>query len=118
MKDFALDKNGDIRIENGDISIVVGESLIQQKVTTVLLTNLKEWFFDWSQGVDRNNLLGKGTNEEFAKYEIVRGLSQVDSSFAITSFSYEVDKRTRTAKISFKAQNDNGETVGGEYTWD
>lgn len=118
MKGFALDKDGDVLIENNEISIVVGGSLIQQKVATVLRTNLEEWFFDWDEGVDYDNLLGKNANEELARYEIGRGLSQVDSTFTITEFSFEVDRATRKAKINFKAQNENGEEVGGEYTWD
>lgn len=113
-----MDENGDVLIENNEISIVVGASLIQQKVTTILKTNLEEWFFDWEQGIDRDNLLGKNTNEELARYEVERGLLQVDSTFAITEFAYEVDRAARKAKITFKAQNQNGEEVGGEYTWD
>ena len=118
MKGFALDENGDVLIENNEISIVVGASLTQQKVETVHRTNLREWFFDWEQGIDRGNLLGKNTNEELARYEIERGLLQVDSTFTITDFTYEVDKATRKAKITFHAQNENGEEVGGDYTWD
>lgn len=117
-KSFALDSAGDLLIENNEISIVVGESLIQQKVWSVLRTNLKEWFFDWEQGVDFNNLLGKNTNEELVRYEIERGLAQVDETFVITEFVYEVDKVTRKAKVSFKAKNESGEDVGGEYSWD
>jgi hypothetical protein len=113
-----LDDKGDVLIENNEISIVVGESLTQQKVATVLKTALREWLFDWEQGIDRDNLLGKNTNEELARYEIERGLLQVDSTFTITEFAYEVDRATRTAKITFKAQTENGEEVGGEYTWD
>jgi hypothetical protein len=112
-----LDENGDVLIENNEISIVVGESLLQQKVTTVLQTNLKEWFFDWEQGIDHSNLTGKGTNKELAKYEIEKGLLQVDSTFTITEFAYEVDRAARQAKITFKAQTEAGEEVGGEYTW-
>lgn len=117
IKDFALDENGDVLFENNDISLVLGESLIQQKVTTVLKTNLREWFFDWDQGIDFDNLLGKNTNIELARYEIERGLLQVDRTFTITEFAYEVDRKTRTADISFKAKNANGEEVGGEYSW-
>lgn len=118
MKGFALDDSGDLLIENNEISIVVGESLIQQKVTNVLHTNLKEWFFDWEQGVDYGNLLGKNTNGELAQYEIERGLRQVDSTFTITEFTYEVDRAARTARIAFRAQTESGNEVGGEYTWD
>lgn len=117
IKGFALNAQGDVVIENNEISIVVGESLIQQKVRTVLQTNLKEWFFDWDEGIDFGNLLGKDTNEELAKYEVDRGLRQVDETFTITEFTYEANRAARTAKITFKAQNENGEEVGGEYTW-
>lgn len=64
MKGFALDEHGDVLIENNEISIVVGDSLLRQKVWTVLQTNLKEWFFDWDQGIDFSNLLGKGKTED------------------------------------------------------
>lgn len=117
MKGFALDANGDVLIENNEISIVVGDSLLQQKVWSVLRTNLKEWFFDWEQGIDFNNLLGKNKNEELARYEVERGLAQVDETLSITEFAYEVDTAQRIARITFKAQNDSGEEVGGEYSW-
>ena len=118
MKSFALDNSGDVLIENNEISIVVGESLLQQKVWTVLHTNLGEWFFDWEEGVDFGNLLSKQTNEELVRYEIERGLAQVDSTFIITEFTFEVDKASRKATVKFKAQTRSGEDVGGEFTWD
>lgn len=117
MKGFALDENGDVLIENGAISIVTGDSLLQQKVLAVLRTNLREWFFDWEQGIDFNNLLGKGTSEELARYEVERGLAQVDSTFTVTEFSYTVDRAARKAIVTFKAQTASGEEVGGEVAW-
>lgn len=118
MKGFALDENGDVLIENDKISLVVGDDLLKQKVWSVLRTNLKEWFFDWGQGIDFNNLLGKNKNEELARYEIERGLLQVDKTFTITEFKYEVDRVNRKATITFKAQTDSGKEVGGDYSWD
>lgn len=117
MKGFALDEKGDVLIENGAISIVVGDSLLQQKVMTVLQTNLKEWFFDWGQGIDFSNLLGKGTSEELARHEVERGLAQVDSTFTITEFSYTADVSARKASVTFKAQTESGEAVRGEIEW-
>lgn len=118
MTGFELDDKGDVVIENNQINLITGAELIQQKVWTVLQTNLGEWFLDWEQGVDFDNLLGKNTNAELVRYEIERGLAQVDSTFAITDFSYNADRAIRKAIVSFKAQNENGEEVGGEYTWD
>ena len=115
--DFALDANGDLLIENNTISTVVDAELLRQKVWTILHTNLQEWFFDWEQGIDFDNLLGKGTNAELARFEIERGLAQVDNTFTITEFDYTEDRRQRTAKVTFRAQTESGEEVGGEYTW-
>lgn len=117
MKGFALDENGDVLIENNTISIVTGDELLRQKVWTVLRTNLKEWFFDWAQGIDFNNLLGKNVGEELARYEVERGLHQVDGTFTVSEFAYEMDEAARTAKVTFKAQTESGEEVGGEITW-
>lgn len=118
MTGFELDDKGDVVIENNQINLITGAELIQQKVWTVLQTNLGEWFLDWEQGVDFDNLLGKNTNAELVRYEIERGLAQVDSTFQITDFAYEADRTTRATKVTFKAQNESGEEVGGEYTWD
>ena len=117
MMDFALDVNGDLLIENNTISMVVGAELLRQKVWTILHTNLQEWYFDWEQGIEFDNLLGKGTNAELARFEIERGLAQVDETFTITEFEYAENRRQRTAKIVFRAQTESGEEVGGEYTW-
>ena len=118
MIGIALDERGDIVIENNEISIVVGDELLRQKVWSVLHTNRREWFFDWDQGIEFENLLGKSTNEELARYEIERGLLQVDSTFVITEFEYSANLTARTAKVSFKARTESGEEVGGEITWD
>lgn len=118
MKGFAMDENGDVLIENGAISLAVGDNLLQQNVCAVLRTNLKEWFLDWEQGVDFDNLLGKNVGDELARYEIERGLHQVDSTFNLTEFAYTADYSARIAKIVFKARNADGEEVGGEIAWD
>lgn len=117
MFGFALDERGDVVIENNEISIITGDNLLQQKVWTILRTNLKEWYFDWSQGIDFDNLLGKNTSKELVRYEIERGLLQVDSTFTITDFAYSVDRATRQATVTFKAQNESGKEVGGDFKW-
>ena len=117
MFGFKIDERGDVVIENNEISIVTDDELLRQKVWSILRTNLKEWFFDWSQGIDFDNLLGKNTNEELVRYEIERGLLQVDSTFTITDFAYSVDRATRTATVTFKAQNESGKEVGGDFKW-
>lgn len=117
MKGFATDETGDVLIVDNEIVMISGDSLLQQKVKNVISTNMGEWFLDWDEGIDFGNLLGKGTTEEMAKYEIERGLKQVDSTLEIASFTRDVDTRTRKATVTFEAKTENGETVGGEYVW-
>ena len=117
MVGFAVDAHGDVLIENGEISIITGDSLLQQKVWLILRTNLKEWFFDWGQGINMSNLIGKKTNADLVRYEIERGLAQVDSSFSITEFAYTEDRVARTAKVTFRATTASGEEAGGDFAW-
>ena len=51
--------------------------------------------------------------EDLIRNEILQGLLQVDSSFFITYFSMSFDPLTRHTKVSFKAQNADGEEVEG-----
>lgn len=117
MAGFELDEHGDIVIENNTINLITGVELLQQKVWTVLQTNLGEWFCDPEQGIDFDNLLGKGINAELVRFEIERGLAQVASTFTIAEFAYSMDRATRKALVYFKAKNEAGTEVGGEYTW-
>ena len=117
MKGFALDASGDVLVEGGEISMVVGDSLLQQTVWSVLRTNLNEWFFDLNQGIDMSNLLGRQTSEELVRYVIERGLRQVDETFAIAEFSYTADRQVRKSTVAFTAQTAGGARVGGDYTW-
>lgn len=59
MKSFALDENGDLLIKNGEIQMVSGAELTQQKVKTVLSTNKGEWSLNVDEGIDFKNILGK-----------------------------------------------------------
>lgn len=112
-----MDETGDVIVANNEISLVIGSELTRQKVQNVLRTNLKEWFLDWEEGVDYHNIIGKGITEELIRYEIERGLEQVDSTFAITEFVCDIDKVNRKVTTDFHAVTDMGEEVGGVYTW-
>ena len=59
MKDFMLDSNGDTIIENGDIQMVHGGELTKQTIKSVLGTQKGEWFLNWEQGINHNEILGK-----------------------------------------------------------
>ena len=59
MKGFALDKNGDLIIENNEIQMIDGAELTRQTVQTVLSTNKGEWSLNVDEGINFRNILGK-----------------------------------------------------------
>lgn len=56
-------------------------------------------------------------DEDIVRTEIQNGLSQVDSTFAITDFSCHFDPETRKLTVLFTAKNDNGEIVEDSVEW-
>lgn len=97
--------------------MINGNDLIRQTVETNLGTNKGEWFLDIDEGIEFSNLLGKEKTEETIKNEILQGLSQVDSSFYLTHFSFEFNKLQRKLRVEFAAQNEEGETIEGGQEW-
>lgn len=59
IKGFALDDKGDLIIENGDIQMAHGAELTKQTIKTVLGTQKGEWFLNWEEGINHNEILGK-----------------------------------------------------------
>lgn len=59
IKGFALAENGDLLIENGAIQMVHGAELTKQTIKTVLGTQKGEWFLNWEEGINHNEILGK-----------------------------------------------------------
>ena len=104
IKSFALDETGDILIENKEIQMVNDKELIRQEVWEILSTNKGEWFFNWEQGIEFDNILGKGVTEEAVRNEIVDGLQQVDENLSISDFSMTV--KGRKAYVKFNAVNE------------
>lgn len=118
MIGFKLDQNGDVLIENNQIQMINGDELIRQTARSIISTNKGEWFLNEDEGIIFDNILGKFVDEDVIKSEIEEGLSQIDSSFSITEFSYEFDSDKRKLKVSFSATNDDGTVIDGENTFE
>lgn len=108
MKGFMM-KDGDVVIENGVIRMVEGNALLRQTVENVLRTNKGEWEFDKDEGIDFRTILKKRINHDEVREQILQGLQQVDETFTIEEYSWNIDGRT--LNISFKAVNNSGEEV-------
>ena len=62
MKDYALDKNGDIVLFNNDIEWKTGAPLTAQTIQHRLGANTGEWFLDKDYGIDFGVILRKKQN--------------------------------------------------------
>lgn len=113
MKGFNLNSYGDVDIQENEIQMVDGNDLLRQTVQSVLGTNKGEWVLNDEEGITFSNLLGSIKEENIIRNEIQQGLSQVDSSFVISAFDIETDRKTRKLKISFTAYNDAGNEISG-----
>lgn len=108
MKSLALDSTGDLLIQNNQFQMVDGNELLRQKVQEVLSTKKGEWFYDWEQGIEFSQLLGKNVTEESVRSEIEDGLRQVDESLYISDFSMKVEGRTLI--VDFTAADETSDT--------
>lgn len=102
MKNFKLDENGDVIIKNNDIDITSDNDLLLQTIKTILGTNKREWFLNLNEGINFKNILKKNPEKDIIRDEILSGLLQVDSSFYLTEFMYEIDDRKLLVKFTAK----------------
>lgn len=118
MKGFMIN-NGDLVIDNNEITVVNDAELIRQTIETVLATNKGEWLFNDEEGIEFDLILGiKEIDHDVIKSIIQEALEQVDSGLSVDEFSCEYEKETRNLCVSFKAKKDDGETVEVSTKWD
>lgn len=115
MKNFMLDENGDIVINNNDIAIIEGDRLLLQTIKTILLTNKGEWFLNLNEGINRKNIIKKNPEKDLVRNEVLSGLIQVDSSLYLIDFDYEIDKRKM--QIKFTAKKADGTVISDVFSY-
>ena len=59
MQGLMLDEHGDVVIQNGVVQMVHGSEVTRQTIKTVLGTQKGEWFLNWDEGINHDNILGK-----------------------------------------------------------
>lgn len=113
MKGFST-HNGDV-VVNQTIEIAEESELLRQKVQLVLGTNKGEWKYDEEEGIDFFVVLRKNPDKDEIRNEIEEALRKIDETFTVTEFSLSLTGRT--AKVSFKAVNDEGQLIEGSNTY-
>lgn len=104
MRDFKLDKNGDVIIDDGDIAMISDNEEISQRIATTLRTRLNEFEPEEdSWGLTRENALGKAFNEDFLREDIEDAItSQVDDRISVQEINFDENEATRSLAVDIK----------------
>lgn len=89
MKDFALDENGDILIQNHDISYVWDKEQEIQKIRQVLGTKLGEWEYDANEGIDFGAIFQKNIDLQRIRETLQNALREINEGYVLQNCSYE-----------------------------
>lgn len=111
MRDFKLDNNGDVIIEDGDISMTSDNEEISQRIATTLRTRLNEFEpVDEPMGLTRENALGKGYNQDFLQEDIEDAIStQVDENIDVQEINFTKSDADRSLSVEVKYMLPNGD---------
>lgn len=111
MRDFKLDKNGDVIIDDGDIAMISGNEEISQRIATTLRTRLNEFEpVDEPMGLTRENALGKGYNQDFLQEDIEDAIStQVDENIDVQEINFTKSDADRSLSVEVKYMLPNGD---------
>ena len=119
MAGFALDDNGDLLIENGEIQMAHGKHLTMQTIQTVWLTKKNEWFFDLDEGVERDLIIGQKNVDEDTVIAILQdGLDQISDTLVIDYLQCSFDKVVRKLHVDVTVKDEEtGETIEITDVW-
>lgn len=104
MKDFALNENGDILIEDRDISYVRDSKQEIQKIRQVLGTKLGEWEYDANEGIDFGALSQKHVDLQRIRETIQNALREISESYVLQDCSIEAADHVLYIKVSAEKQ--------------
>jgi hypothetical protein len=107
MADFALDENGDLKIEGADVPIVYDDEAQGQKIRIALKHVQGEWFRDQNAGTDwLGSILGK-VSALTQRAEFRRRILGVPGIREVAGMSLTVDS-TRHLTGSIEVLRDDG----------
>lgn len=111
MRDFKLDKNGDVIIDDGDIAMISDNEEISQRIATTLRTRLNEFEpVDEPMGLTRENALGKGYNQDFLQEDIEDAIrTQVDENIDVQEINFTKSDADRSLSVEVKYMLPNGD---------
>ncbi|MBC2077690.1 DUF2634 domain-containing protein [Listeria booriae] len=115
MKDLLI-KNGDLVFTGTDFRLVEGSEQLRQNVESILKTAQGEYFLDEDLGLNRENILGKGFDEELARTDIVEAIGQEERIEEVTEIDFV--KHRRELQVNLKMTKADDEKIELEVDLD
>jgi hypothetical protein len=110
MSSFALDDDGDLLFENGNLSLTTGLEAIRQHVQVRFNFFLGEWGFDTTLGVPWfQSILVKAPAYAVVSQILKNVILNTPGVIELTEFSFDYDSATREASLNFKATTEDGD---------
>ena len=112
MIDLLLNEDGDIKIENGKLSLT---GKVAQKVVITLKTFLGEWFLDDEETVGIpyfQSILGKKISKEKLDQIFKNKILEIEEVLKIDSLSISTTEGKVKINVKFTSKNNTKEKVG------
>ena len=104
QQDFELSGNGDVVIEDNNISLIEDQDVFVQAFRQILSTRLGEYFLNLEEGLDFAAFLGaKELDIELATQALYNASIQVDDFVKFESITFDYNRTTRTLRVNLKA---------------
>lgn len=113
MSDLLMDLDtNDLKIINGDLSIVTGTDAIAQDLQQTLQVWLGEWFLDTTKGIAyRQQILVKNPNMDIVQADLINAAAAVPGVTQILDSSFSYGASNRSLTVSIAVQDSNGQVI-------
>lgn len=106
--------DGDLALPNGRLALVSGTVEKAQKAHDLLGLATGEWFVDTSVGIPWFGLvLGQRPDLEVIKRIVMTVLLSIPGIVDVPELDAEFDPKTRETSVTWRAIDDNGQTIPG-----
>lgn len=115
VRDIALDTDGDLKVEAGDLVLVSGADAIVQAVRIRLQFFRGEWFLDLSAGLPWfQSVLIKNPDPNILHTVFRDEILGTPGILSLSSLTLTSDTAARTLTVRYRADSDVGELVSTE----
>lgn len=108
---------GDLVIENGEWIFAEEDEELAQSIKATMQTRREEFFLEEEHGMRYENLLGKATDTNELRDDIIEAISQEERVRSVLDVSINDDQRTRKRTVLLTIEKEDGsqlEINGGQ----